>query len=146
MRGTLTGLVLGGCLALRCLAPAEAWAGGGEAPAIRLECRLPQAAELTPQALCEALEQSLAQLAPGLRTGGGDDAPLLVAVVTQAGRGGLTGHLLWQAGTGDAPEQGPEVRFQVMDASLSGPRLRGFTDALLKSAPRPLADLLEPPR
>ncbi|WP_425102292.1 hypothetical protein [Tropicibacter sp. S64] len=128
-----------GYIAARCLAPAGAEAGGAQVPDVRLDCRLPQAAGLDPEALCAAMEQALAVLAPGLRVvrdAPGDPARLRLAVaLTPLSDRGLSGQLAWDRGDTEGPQTGPEVRLQAMDSTLRPGMLPGFAQALLTSDP-----------
>ncbi|MFZ7094091.1 hypothetical protein [Primorskyibacter sp. 2E233] len=146
MRGTVLGLVMGGCAIARCLAPAGAEAGSTAAPVIHLECEIAQSGgKISAEMLCEAMQGSLARVAPEVRTepaAGGSEASLVLAVqVTKAGQSGLTGHLQWHSAKAPGLRNSPDVQFSAMDAQLNSAMLGGFTDALIAADPGFLAVL-----
>jgi len=133
----LAGLLLLGILAVTIASgPSKAMSQQRARPVVTLHCAVtaPQV-----ESLCQALVQRLAAEVPGavIRRVATpvDDTPMLVALdaaVVSARQ--MSGRLSWKRGT-TARQQGPEVRFDVMDATLSATVYDGFAQGLIRASP-----------
>ncbi|TCK99871.1 hypothetical protein BXY66_3575 [Shimia isoporae] len=61
-------------------------------------------------------------------------------VVTSQNHFGIIGHLEWRTASSPKPSKGPEVRFDVMDTTLSAEFFPHFVQGLLEATPEFLAE------
>ena len=135
-----------------CMIPAgEAGARSPDHAVIRLSCAT------APEALCQAVIQALAETAAratGNAAGGatgstpvirrvppGQERParagdlgLALVLAPDDSQTALSGHLDWQSAEG-ARNSGPELRVDVMDATVTPQTYASFADALLRVTP-----------